>query len=115
MEKLDVKYFRYTDDILILAPTRRQLKRAIPVSNRAFDQLKLENVPDKTSMEPIGKGFDFLGHHFSPDGLTLAQKYVDNSGAKALRLYELPMSAKNKTRDRLSGPPTSSGNVLSSS
>jgi RNA-directed DNA polymerase len=82
------KYFRYMDDMLILAPTRCKLKKAIRVLNETFNELKLEKHPDKTSMGPIEKGFDFLGYHFSPEGLTLARKTIDNFVEKALRLYE---------------------------
>jgi RNA-directed DNA polymerase len=88
MEAPDVKFFRYMDDILILAPTRWKLKRAIQVLNETFNELKLDKHPDKTSMGRIEKGFDFLGYHFSPEGLTLAQKTIDNFVEKALRLYE---------------------------
>jgi len=37
-------------------------------------------------MRRIEKGFDFLGYHFSPQGLPHAQKTIDNFDA--LRLYE---------------------------
>jgi hypothetical protein len=43
----------------------------------------------------IEDGFDFLGYHFGPGGPSLAQKTIDNFVAKALRLYELPESAKS--------------------
>lgn len=36
MEALDVKYFRYMDDILILAPIRWKLKKAIRVLKERF-------------------------------------------------------------------------------
>jgi len=36
MERLDVKYVRYMDDILILAKTRWKLKKAIKVLNQTF-------------------------------------------------------------------------------
>jgi hypothetical protein len=36
-------------------------------------------------MGRIEKGFDFLGYHFSPEGLSLAHKTIDNFVAKALR------------------------------
>ncbi len=88
MEQLDVKYFRFMDDILILTPTRWKLKKAIRVLNETFNELKLDKHPDKTSMGRIEKGFDFLGYHFSPQGLSLAQKTIDNFFEKALRLYE---------------------------
>jgi hypothetical protein len=88
MEKLEVKYFRYMDDILILAPTRWKLKKAIRVLNQTFNELKLEKHPDKTVMGRIEKGFDFLGYHFSPEGLGVAKKTIENFVSRAIRLYE---------------------------
>ena len=88
MKKLDVKYFRYMDDILILATTRWKLKKAIRVLNQTFDELKLEKHPDKTSIGRIEKGFDFLGYHFNPDGLGIATATVERFMKKAYRLYE---------------------------
>jgi hypothetical protein len=75
----------------------------------------LEKHPDKTAMGRIEKGFDFLGYHFSPQGLSLAQKTVDNFVEKALRLYELPISAKNKIWHQYSGSSGNRKNALSSS
>jgi RNA-directed DNA polymerase len=83
-----LQYYRYVDDILILAPTRWKLKAAIRVLNQTFNELKLEKHTDKTSMGRTEKGFDFLGYQFSPEGLTHAQKTIDNFIAKALRLYK---------------------------
>jgi len=88
MKKLDVKYFRYMDDILILATTRWKLKKAIRVLNQTFDELKLEKHPDKTSIGRIEKGFDFLGYHFNPDGIGIATETVERFMKKAYRLYE---------------------------
>ena len=62
LEGLGVKYFRYMDDILILAETRWKLKKAIRVLNRTFDELKLSKHPDKTTMGRVERGFDFLGY-----------------------------------------------------
>jgi hypothetical protein len=42
MENLDVKYFRFMEDILIFAPTRWKLKKAIRVLNETFNELLLE-------------------------------------------------------------------------
>jgi len=88
MERLDVKYVRYMDDILILAKTRWKLKKAIKVLNQTFDELKLEKHPDKTTIGRVEKGFDFLGYHISPEGLSLAKKTVENFIGRAARLYE---------------------------
>lgn len=37
----------------------------------------LEKHPDKTYIGKIDKGFDFLGYHFSPDGLSIAEKTLE--------------------------------------
>jgi hypothetical protein len=44
--------------------------------------------PDKTSIGRIGRGFDFLGYHFSSAGLSVAKQTVANFIEKASRLYE---------------------------
>ena len=88
LEGLGVKYFRYMDDILILAETRWKLKKAIQVLNRTFDELKLSKHPDKTSMGRVERGFNFLGYHFAPSGFSLATQTLANCAGKALRLYE---------------------------
>jgi hypothetical protein len=43
---------------------------------------------DKTFIGKIERGFDFLGYHFSPAGLTVAAKTVTSFIEKASRLYE---------------------------
>jgi hypothetical protein len=45
------------------------LREAIRVLNQTFSELRLEKHPDKTFIGRIEKGFDFLGYHFSPEGL----------------------------------------------
>jgi RNA-directed DNA polymerase len=88
LERLGVKYFRYMDDILILAETRWKLKQAIRVLNRTLGEMKLAKHPDKTAMGRVARGFDFLGYHFTPSGLSLAARTLANCAGKALRLYE---------------------------
>jgi len=56
--------------------------------NEIFDELGLEKHPDKTDMGRIEKGFDFLGFHFSPEGLSLAEKTIEKFLARTVRLYE---------------------------
>ena len=88
MERLDVRYFRYMDDILILASSRWKLKKAIRVLNQTFNELKLEKHPDKTLTGRTERGFDFLGYHFGPEGLAIAEKTLNNFAERATRLYE---------------------------
>ena len=78
MEKLDVKYFRYMDDILILSHSRWKLKKAIRVLNQTFNELKLEKHPDKTLLGRTERGFDFLGYFFKPGRLSVSLKTIKN-------------------------------------
>ena len=66
MQTLGVRYFWYMDDILILAPTRWKLRKAIRVLNQTFNELKLEKHPEKTLIGKVEGGFDFqIGDYFS--------------------------------------------------
>ena len=56
------------DDILILAPTRWQLRRAVKTVNATLGALSLEKHPDKTFIGRIERGFDFLGDHLLRQG-----------------------------------------------
>ncbi len=86
--KLRLFYVRFMDDILILAPTHWQLRRAVKVVNQTLGTLSLEKHPDKTFIGRIERGFDFLGYHFSLAGLTVAKQTITNFIEKASRLYE---------------------------
>ena len=61
---------------------------AIKALNQTFDGLKLEKHPEKTVIGRIEKGFDFLGYHISPEGLSLAKKTIGNFIERATRLYQ---------------------------
>ena len=81
-------YIRYMDDILILAPTRWRLRRAIAAVRRYLGALDLELHPDKTSIGPIARGFDFLGYHHDRSGLRLSAVTLVRHREKLTRLYE---------------------------
>ena len=49
------------DDVLVLARSRWQLRRAVKVVNQALGALSLEKHPAKTFIGRIERGFDFLG------------------------------------------------------
>ena len=88
MEKSGLFYVRFMDDILVLSPTRWKLKKAVKEVNQVLGSLNLEKHPDKTFIGRIERGFDFLGYHFGPDGLSVAAKTIENFIARAIRLYE---------------------------
>ena len=75
----------YMNDWVILTKNRWMLRRVVRKVNRILSGLKLEKAEDKTFIGKIELGFDFLGYHFSPDGLRLAEKTVHNF-AERLRL-----------------------------
>ena len=81
-------FVRFMDDILVLAPTRWKIRKAVKVVNGMLGSLGLEKHPDKTFIGRIETGFDFLGYRFGPDGLSVAKKTVENFVARAIRLYE---------------------------
>ena len=86
-------YVRYMDDILIMTKTRWQLRRAIRVLNRMFNELKLEKAPNKTSIGIIERGFDFLGYRFSGKTLALARTTYERFMEHIRRLYEQKKTA----------------------
>ena len=67
---------------------REHLRRAAKAVNEVLEALRLEMHPDKTFVGRIEKGFDFLGHHFSRAGLTVAKATIEKFVARASRLYE---------------------------
>ena len=77
LERTGLFYVRFMDDILVLAPTRWKLRRAVQVLNRVLSSLKLEKHPEETFIGRIEKGFDFLGYHFSRAELTVARATLE--------------------------------------
>ncbi len=88
MARAGLFYVRFMDDILVLAPTRWKIRKAVRAVNEMLGSLGLEKHPDKTFIGRIERGFNFLGYHFGPDGLSVAKKTVENFVARAIRLYE---------------------------
>ena len=88
LERTGLFYVRFMDDILVLAPTRWKLRRAVRVLNQVLSSLKLEKHPEKTFIGRIEKGFDFLGYHFSRAELTVARATLEHFATRALRLYQ---------------------------
>ena len=88
LEAMGFFFVRYMDDIVVLAPTRWKLRRAVKIVNETLATLGLEKHPGKTFVGRVERGFDFLGYRLSPNGLTVARQTLDRFGARATRLYE---------------------------
>ncbi len=86
-EGVGVKLPRATR-LRVLAPSRWKLRKAVQTVNAVLGALCLEKHPDKTFIGRTEKGFDFLGYHFGPDGLSMAERTIERFVARALRLYE---------------------------
>jgi RNA-directed DNA polymerase len=88
MEQLGLFYLRYMDDIIVLAPSHWKLRQAVRVVNQTLSGLRLEKHPEKTFIGKIERGFEFLGYHFRPGRLAIAQKTVERFVERAIQLYE---------------------------
>jgi len=58
------------------------------VVNQTLDSLQLEKHPDKTYIGRVEKGFDFLGYHITPDGVSVAPQTLERFLERAILLYE---------------------------
>ena len=56
--------------------------------NQAFNELHLEQYPDKTLIGRTDRGFDFLGYRFEPDSLSVADQTIERFKERITRLYE---------------------------
>lgn len=95
MEGKSVFYRRYMDDIIVLAKSRWQLRRAIRCVNHYFTKLALKQHPDKTFIGNTAKGFDFLGYEFSNRGISPSTRTWENFRCRLSRLYEQKKHSPN--------------------
>jgi hypothetical protein len=84
----NICYWRYMDDICVLAKKRWHLRDAIKQLNLEFNALKVKQHPDKKFIGRIEKGFNFLGYHFSRESLQLANITVKKHVQRLHQLYE---------------------------
>jgi hypothetical protein len=86
-EQADVVYVGFMDDILILAPTRSKLRKAVKTVQPTSEGLRLSSHPDKTFVDHINKGLDFFGYHFFEGSVRPAIKTLCKMDGTAVRLY----------------------------
>lgn len=90
-EKLGfLRYIRYVDDFIILAEDKEKLKEAVSEVDRFLHKsLALCLCKDKTILQPIERGIDFLGYFIKPTHTLVRQKVVIRFKNK-LREKEIP-------------------------
>ncbi|WP_198556485.1 hypothetical protein [Paraglaciecola sp. MB-3u-78] len=74
--------------LIVLAKTRWHLRKAVQIVNQHFNELKIEQAPDKTFIGKISRGWDFLGYHFDGKHLSVAAKTVEKHVLHDRQLYE---------------------------
>ncbi|HFD2064202.1 TPA: reverse transcriptase domain-containing protein [Serratia marcescens] len=84
-----VRYARYMDDFLILAPTRWTLRRAVRDLKRFLNTFGFTLHPDKTQLGKTDRGFDWMGLWFTQRGIqSIAPRAVSKHRLQCRRLYE---------------------------
>jgi RNA-directed DNA polymerase len=75
LDKRGYKFVRYADDFVILCKTKEQAQEALAFARSILEgQMELELSPEKTKISHLTEGFDFLGFHFGPRGLSIREK-----------------------------------------
>lgn len=75
LDKQGYKFVRYADDFIILCKSKEQAKEALNFAKSILEErMKLEVSPEKTKTCHLKDGFDFLGFHFSLNGLSIKEK-----------------------------------------
>lgn len=78
LEKAGYKFVRYADDFVILCKTQQQAVAALEFAKDILEkQMGLELSSEKTKIVQVKEGFDFLGFHFSAQGITIREKSVE--------------------------------------
>lgn len=99
----NVLYFRYSDDILILADSMEELEALKVILYCQIDEHSLALNPAKVHISRPGEGFEFLGFRFNGNDVELSDSTVQKIKAKikrkshALRRWQLK---KNLPADR---------------
>lgn len=84
-----VRYARYMDDFLLLAQTRRYLRRAISELKRFLFTYGFTLHPDKTQLGRTTCGFDWMSLWFNSRGIVrIAPRAVEKHRLQLRRLYE---------------------------
>jgi RNA-directed DNA polymerase len=98
----DTRYFyrRYMDDVIVLAKTRWHLRKALATVNQHFNELIVAQAPDKTLIDKISRGWDFLGYNFDGKQLNVAAKTVAKHVLHYRQLYE-QLRMKKATSDEV--------------
>lgn len=83
---LGVTYARYSDDIILFAPTREELDRHIATLRQMLHDRRLVVNPDKVRIYRPGEAFDFLGFRCQGQTIDIAEATRRKMKGKIRRL-----------------------------
>lgn len=97
----DIKYYRYVDDVLIFCSSARAQEITELVINR-FKRIGLKihdpnKFPEKSSIGPISKGFDYLGYQFSSRIITARAGSVERLKHSLVSIFTSYKYSKKKS------------------
>lgn len=78
MEKMTEGYFRYSDDIFVLAENKDKLQMMLCQAKAELERLGLNLNEKKSICVSLEEGADFLGYHFSNQGKAIPAKAEEN-------------------------------------
>lgn len=87
-------YQRFMDDWVIIQSKRYDLRKTIKKVYAVLHTLGLRIAQDKTYIGRVCKGFDFLGFHCCPTGMSVSEVSLSRRDQKIARLYEQGASKK---------------------
>ena len=88
LAKAGYVFVRYADDFLVLAKSTPEIEKALELVRDVIEgKLDLKLSPEKTKITYFdGGGFDFLGFHFSHNGVTIRTKSMEKLKEKIRNL-----------------------------
>ena len=98
MQKHNFTYARYMDDLVVLAPTKARLRKAIKVTYQALKPWDYQlHTNEKTFIGKIAKGFDFCGFRLKYDKIILAKSCLAKFEKRLSALYEQLSKSKSSS------------------
>ena len=94
-------YRRYMDDWVWVFPKKQHLRTTMKKQYGILQALRVAMHPDKTFIGKVKKGFDFLGFHLTPTGVTVSKAALSRHEQKVARLYEQDAKPKRIRAYRL--------------
>jgi len=96
------RFARYADDFVVLCQSAPQAQEALALVQRVLEgELGLTLSPEKTKINDLREGYDFLGFHLSARGRRMRDKSVQKFKSKIRELTPRHQNLDGKVIERL--------------